>query len=75
MGIVNRAALVLPDGIGIIYAAKILGEELCGKVAGIEFAENLVAAMAKENMRLFLLGRSRALPKKPGKICARNIRG
>ena len=28
MGIVNRATLVLPDGIGIIYAAKILGEEL-----------------------------------------------
>ena len=25
MGIVNHAALVLPDGIGIIYAAKILG--------------------------------------------------
>ena len=56
MGIVNHAALVLPDGIGIIYAAKILGEELQGKVAGVEFAEHLVAAMAKEHMRLFLLG-------------------
>lgn len=56
MGIVNRAALVLPDGIGIIYAAGILGEELCGKVAGIEFAEQLATAMAKEGMRLYLLG-------------------
>lgn len=56
MEIVNRAALVLPDGIGIIYAAKILGEELQGKVAGVEFAEHLAAAMAKEKMRLFLLG-------------------
>ena len=54
MEIVNRAALVLPDGIGIIYAAKILGEQLQGKVAGVEFAEHLVAAMAKEKMRLFL---------------------
>ena len=26
MGIVNHATLVLPDGIGIIYAARILGE-------------------------------------------------
>ena len=43
----NHATLVLPDGIGIIYAAKILGEKLHGKVAGIEFAESLVAAMAK----------------------------
>ena len=56
MGVVNHATLVLPDGIGIIYAAKILGEKLHGKVAGIEFAESLVAAMAKENMRLYLLG-------------------
>lgn len=44
MGVVNHATLVLPDGIGIIYAAKILGEKLHGKVAGIEFAESLVAA-------------------------------
>ena len=35
MGVVNHATLVLPDGIGIIYAAKILGEKLQGKVAGI----------------------------------------
>lgn len=56
MEIVNRAALVLPDGIGVIYAAKILGEQLQGKVAGVEFAEHLAAAMAKEKMRLFLLG-------------------
>ena len=66
MGIVNRATLVLPDGIGVIYAAKILGEELCGKVAGIEFAEHLVAAMAKENMRLFLLGAKPGVAEKAG---------
>ena len=66
MGVVNHATLVLPDGIGIIYAAKILGEKLHGKVAGIEFAESLVAAMAKENMRLYLLGA------KPGaNLCAK----
>jgi len=65
MGVVNHATLVLPDGIGIIYAAKILGEKLHGKVAGIEFAESLVAAMAKENMRLYLLG-----AKYPGLVLA-----
>ena len=41
---VNGADLVLPDGIGIIYAAKILGEGLPGRVPGIEFAEELCAA-------------------------------
>ena len=67
MGIVNRATLVLPDGIGIIYAAKILGEELYGKVAGVEFAEHLVAAMAKEQMRLYLLGAKPGVAEQAGK--------
>lgn len=70
MGLVNHASLVLPDGIGIIYAAKILGEELHGKVAGIDFAENLVAAMAKEGMRLYLLGAKPGIADRAGeKLC------
>lgn len=70
MSIVNRATLVLPDGIGIIYAAKILGEKLKGKVAGIEFAEHLVCAMAKNKMRLFLLGAKPGIAQKAGeKLC------
>ena len=66
MGIVNHAALVLPDGVGIIYAAKILGEELYGRVPGIEFGEHLVAAMAKENMRLYLLGAKPGIAEQAG---------
>ena len=72
MGVVNHATLVLPDGIGIIYAAKILGEKLHGKVAGVEFAESLVAAMAKENMRLYLLGAKPGVAEKAGaNLCAK----
>ena len=72
MDIVNRAALVLPDGIGIIYAAKILGEPVSGKVAGVEFAEHLVSAMAKEHMRLFLLGAKPGVAEQAGKnLCAK----
>ena len=74
MGIVNHAALVLPDGIGIIYAAKILGEGLPGRVPGIEFAEELCAAMAKENMRLFLLGAKPGIAERPARTCVRNFR-
>ena len=70
--IVNRAALVLPDGIGIIYAAKILSEPVSGKVAGVEFAEHLVSAMAKEHMRLFLLGAKPGVAEQAGKnLCAK----
>ena len=66
-GIVNHAALVLPDGIGIYYGAKILGEPLEGRVPGIEFGESLIAAMAKEGMRLYLLGAKPGFAEKAGR--------
>lgn len=54
--VINGASLVLPDGIGIIYAAKILGRELYGRVTGIDFSDLLMHRMAQEQLRLFLLG-------------------
>lgn len=56
LNILNNAKLVLPDGIGIIYAGKILKSPLKEKVAGIEFSEQLVMKMAKTNKSLFILG-------------------
>ena len=39
---VNCAELVLPDGVGIVIGARILGTPLrCGRVPGIDFAESL----------------------------------
>jgi N-acetylglucosaminyldiphosphoundecaprenol N-acetyl-beta-D-mannosaminyltransferase len=52
----NGADLVLPDGIGVIHAAKILGRPLKERVPGIDFAAALTATMAKSGKRLFLLG-------------------
>lgn len=53
---VNSASLVLPDGIGIIKGAQILGTPLREKVPGIEFAETLFGLMAKTGLTVFLLG-------------------
>ena len=56
MDAVNGADLVLPDGIGIIYGAKILGTPLPGRVTGIAFAQALMERMAEGGEELFLLG-------------------
>lgn len=53
---INSAKLVLPDGIGIIHAGKILKTPLKQKVAGVEFSEQLVSKMAQEKKSLFVLG-------------------
>ena len=54
--VLAEAALTVPDGIGVIYASKILGTPLQEKVAGIAFASGLMAEMAGKGKRLFLLG-------------------
>lgn len=50
------AALALPDGIGIVYGAQILGKPLKMRVPGVEFAENMFKKMAPLGQKLFLLG-------------------
>ena len=56
MEAVRGADLVLADGIGIIYGARILGTPLKGRVPGVEFAQGLMARMAENGKTLFLLG-------------------
>ena len=53
---VNGADLVLADGVGIIYSAKLQGTPLKGRVTGIEFAQRLMGRMAENGKTLFLLG-------------------
>ena len=43
--ILNGADLTLPDGIGVIYAARILGRPLQGRVTGIDFAGDMLARL------------------------------
>ena len=52
----NRADLVVPDGIGIVYAARILGTPLPARVPGIELAAGLLRHMADSGDPVFLLG-------------------
>jgi N-acetylglucosaminyldiphosphoundecaprenol N-acetyl-beta-D-mannosaminyltransferase len=53
---VSGATLVLPDGIGIIYGARILKRPLKERVPGVDFAEKLMARMAGRGKSVFLLG-------------------
>lgn len=56
MEAVQNADLVLPDGIGVVYGARILGTPLKGKLPGIDFAAELMHRMAKRGGRVYLLG-------------------
>ena len=56
MEAVEHADLVLPDGVGIVYGAKILGTPLKGKLPGIDFATELMRRLGKRGGRVYLLG-------------------
>ena len=53
---INGADLVLPDGIGVIKGAAMLGTPLKEKTPGIEFAERMVEKLAEKGDSLYLLG-------------------
>lgn len=54
--VLNEAALVLPDGAGVILGAKLVRTPLKEKVAGIDFAQNMLPVFAETGSRLYLLG-------------------
>lgn len=54
--IVDRAALVTPDGAGILWAASRLGLPFRSKVSGVDLAERLVALSVERGWRIFFLG-------------------
>jgi len=53
---INAADLVVPDTIGVIWASRMLGRPLPGRVAGIELVEAVLAANAARGVRVFVLG-------------------
>ena len=54
--VLNAASLVLPDGAGVSLGAKLVCTPLKEKVAGIDFAQNMLPVFAETGSRLYLLG-------------------
>ncbi len=52
----HQADYVVPDGVGILLAAKRLGTPMKEKVAGVELATHLLERAAKEGKRVYFLG-------------------
>lgn len=50
------ADLILPDGVGLIWASKILGSPLRHRFPGIDLASGLLEKLAEQGGSVFLLG-------------------
>ena len=67
---INGAGLVLPDGIGIIMAARILRNPMREKVPGIDFAAALVDKLARSGGSVYLLGAKPGVAQRAGQKLA-----
>jgi N-acetylglucosaminyldiphosphoundecaprenol N-acetyl-beta-D-mannosaminyltransferase len=56
MAILNQADLCIPDGVGLLWAARHLGTPLQERVAGSDLTWLIAERAAVEGWRLFLLG-------------------
>lgn len=54
--LISSASMILPDGAGVLMAARRQGTPLRRRVAGIAFGEALIEEAAKRGKRVFLLG-------------------
>ena len=54
--ILNRVDLCLADGVGLLYAARWLGEELPARVTGSDGVPAIAERAATEGWRIYLLG-------------------
>ncbi len=54
--ILSHTALNLPDGIGVLWAARRLGHPLRERVAGVDVTERIAQRAGREGWKIFLLG-------------------
>lgn len=69
------ASLVIADGIGVIYGAKILGTPLKAKLPGIDFAAGLMERMAAKGQSVFLFGAKPGVAEKAAENIEKRFRG
>ena len=54
--VINSAEVIIPDGIGVVKAARILGTPVKEKVAGVTVGEKLFERLAGSGSRFYFLG-------------------
>lgn len=54
--LLQKADLLLPDGVGVTLAARLMGTPLPARLPGIDMAETILSHAAEQNLSVFLLG-------------------
>jgi len=73
--IINRSALVIPDGMGVIYASRVLGTPLKENVKGRILTVHLCRQASERGRSVFLMGGEPGVPEKAAEMLVRQFPG
>ncbi len=69
----DTCTLNVPDGVGVLWAARRLGAPLAERVAGQEMVDGIAALAAESGMRIFFLGAREGIAERAaGILCERH---
>ncbi|MFA5128619.1 MAG: WecB/TagA/CpsF family glycosyltransferase [Patescibacteria group bacterium] len=64
LGIINRADLAVPDGVGLIFASRYLKRPLPEKIHGVDLMVDLCRLAEQKNYSIYLLGGGEGIAKR-----------
>jgi N-acetylglucosaminyldiphosphoundecaprenol N-acetyl-beta-D-mannosaminyltransferase len=73
--VLAQASLCVPDGIGVVWAARRQGRRLRQRVAGVDLVERIAARGAERGWRIYFLGAAPGVAEKTAAILARRYAG
>lgn len=71
--IINNANLVIPDGTGLLWAAKFTGQKLSERVAGIDLIWQLARLANQKSYSIYLLGADPGVAKQTAEILCKEF--
>jgi N-acetylglucosaminyldiphosphoundecaprenol N-acetyl-beta-D-mannosaminyltransferase len=66
--LLNQADLVIPDGVGLVWAARWLGRPIPGRVAGSDLVGLIAERASQRGWRLFFLGAAEGVAQRAAEI-------
>jgi N-acetylglucosaminyldiphosphoundecaprenol N-acetyl-beta-D-mannosaminyltransferase len=73
--LINKASLVVPDGMPLLWAARLLGDRLPERVTGSSLIYTLSAAAAANGRTIYLLGGAPGVPQRAAEELTRRYPG
>lgn len=73
--LLNSADVKTPDGIGVVYASKILGKPLKERVAGYDLMHELFGSVSDRRVRVFLFGSKPGVAERAGEMLSEMYKG